>query len=55
MVPIKDPDDRQDLPGLLAIFNELKTGARTPNASDLAAQVALLEQKVAELSSHASA
>lgn len=50
LVPIKDPDDRQDLPGLLAIINELKTGTRTPNPADLAAQVALLEQKVAELS-----
>lgn len=50
MVPIKNPDDRADLPSFLAIVKELTTGERMPDAADMAAQLALLEQKVKELS-----
>lgn len=50
LVPIKNPDDRQDLPSLLNIINELKTGERTKDAADMAEELALLKQQVAALS-----
>lgn len=49
MVPIKDPDTRHDLPSFLAIIQEFKSGTRQLTPSDLAVQVARLEQQVREL------
>jgi hypothetical protein len=48
-VPVKTIDDRQDLPPFLQIVQELTTGERTPDVSDVMAELTLLKAQLADL------
>jgi hypothetical protein len=48
-IPVKTIDDRQDLPSFLAIVQELTTGERALDATDMLAELTLLKAKMASL------
>lgn len=53
-VPMKTMDDRHDLPSFLVICQELTTGARQKDPSELAEEVAKLRDEVARLTKAAA-
>ena len=48
-VPMKTMDDRQDLPIFMQIVQELTSGERAPDVSEMAAELARLKQQMAQL------